>query len=132
MKKLTFIATLVVSIFTVNSVKAQSNISKAQPMELSAPDDNEPDHFESFKDQLNLTPEQKAKIKAIREKHSTERNELKAKLKALRETERAEISEVLTPEQRALVKEKMEKRKAEREAIKENRPNGGRPGPKHK
>lgn len=123
MKKITFIAALAFVAFAGTTAYAQA----PQPQQLQAvnPDnDEDDDQIERFKDKLNLTPEQKTQIKAIRDKRAAERNELKAKLKAIKTAEREEINAILTDEQRALIKEKKE---TKHEQIK-----GSRPAPKHK
>jgi Spy/CpxP family protein refolding chaperone len=123
MKKITFIAALALFAFAGTTAYAQA----PQPQQLQAvnPDnDEDDDQIERFKDKLNLTPEQKIQIKAIREKRAAEKNDLKAKLKAIKDAEREEIKAILTEEQRALIKEKKE--------MKHEQIKGSRPAPKHK
>jgi Spy/CpxP family protein refolding chaperone len=123
MKKITFIAALALVAFAGTTTYAQ----QAKPQQLqavSSDNDEDDDQIERFKDKLNLTPEQKTQIKAIRDKRAAEKNDLKAKLKALRDAEREEIKAILTEEQRALIKEKKE--------MKHEQIKGSRPAPKHK
>lgn len=123
MKKITFIAALALFAFAGTTAYAQA--PHPQQLHAVSPDnDEDDDQIERFKDKLNLTPEQKTQIKAIREKRAAERNDLKAKLKAIKTAEREEINAILTDEQRALIKEKKE---TKHEQIK-----GSRPAPKHK
>jgi Spy/CpxP family protein refolding chaperone len=123
MKKITFIAA--VALFAFAGTTAYAQAPKPQQLHAVNPDnDEDDDQIERFKDKLNLTPEQKTQIKAIREKRAAEKNDLKAKLKAIRTAEREEINAILTEEQRALIKEKKE---TKHEQIK-----GSRPTPKHK
>lgn len=96
-----------IAISTVVSAQDKTNTSK--PLTTVESVDNEDDnHVEKFKDQLNLTPEQKAKIKEIRGKREIEKMELKLRLKELRVAERLEINSILTEEQQGLIKEKTE------------------------
>ncbi|MCB9360161.1 MAG: Spy/CpxP family protein refolding chaperone [Flavobacteriales bacterium] len=117
MKNLKSIA-IVALFIAATSVSAQDKMNKPTNLQVDK-QHQEDDHLEKFKDQLNLTPEQKAKIKAIRAKRFAEKTELKKKLKDLRVAERIEINSVLTDEQRALVKEKKEMK---HENIKKKRP----------
>lgn len=84
--------------------------------------DEDNDSVERFKDQLNLTEDQKNQIKAIREKRAAEKADLKNKLKELRLAERTEIDAVLTEEQRALLKEKKEAKEFKHHELKGKRP----------
>lgn len=121
MKKITFIAALALVAFAGTTTYAQQ--AKPQQLQAVSPDnDEDDDQIERFKDKLNLTPEQKTQIKAIRDKRAAEKNDLKAKLKALRDAEREEIKAILTEEQRALIKEKKESRELNYHQIKGKRP----------
>jgi Spy/CpxP family protein refolding chaperone len=59
---------------------------------------------------INITPEQKAKMEAIRKENKVKREQERA-------AQQAKINEVLTPEQRAK-REEMEKQRAERKSSK--------------
>ncbi|TXB65137.1 hypothetical protein FRY74_06835 [Vicingus serpentipes] len=107
MKNLKIVA--IVALFAIaTGVSAQDKMER--PMKLQVNEnhnqDEDDDQIERFKDQLNLTEEQKAQIKEIRGKRAAEKKELKTKLKDIRVAERVEINQILTEEQRALIKEK--------------------------
>jgi Spy/CpxP family protein refolding chaperone len=107
MKNLKIVA--IVALFAIaTGVSAQDKMER--PMKLQVNEhhnqDEDDDQIEKFKDQLNLTEEQKAQIKEIRGKRAAEKKELKTKLKDIRVAERVEINQILTEEQRALIKEK--------------------------
>lgn len=106
MKKLKSIA--IVTLFIVaTSVSAQDNLNKPSALQVDE-QLQEDNRIEKYKDQLNLTPEQKAQIKQIRAKRFDEKAELKKKLKDLRVAERIEINSILTTKQQAIIKEKKE------------------------
>jgi Spy/CpxP family protein refolding chaperone len=104
MKNLKLVA-VAVFFAVVTSVNAQDKMNKPSNLQVNE-QHQEDDHIEKFKDQLNLTPEQKAQIKEIRGKREAEKTELKMKLKKLRVAERLEINSILTEEQQGLIKEK--------------------------
>ena len=109
MKNLKIVA--IVALFAIaTGVSAQDKMER--PMKLQVNEhhnqDEDDDQIEKFKDQLNLTEEQKTQIKEIRGKRAAEKKELKTKLKDIRVAERVEINQILTEEQRALIKEKKE------------------------
>lgn len=108
MKNLKIVA--IVTLFAIaTGVNAQDKIEKPiKPQVNEHHSQEEDDQIEKFKDQLNLTPEQKEQIKAIRAKRFDEKTELKMKLKELRVAERLEINSILTDEQQGLIKERKE------------------------
>ncbi len=118
--------TILISAIAALSLNGYTAFAQAhQPKQLhqvNPINEEDTDHVERFKDQLNLTQEQKIQIKAIREKRAAEKADLKNKLKALREAERTEIDAVLTEEQRALLKEKKEAKEFKHHELKGKRP----------
>jgi Spy/CpxP family protein refolding chaperone len=82
-----------------------------------------PDRLRAAVESLNLTDEQKAKVKKIFADAKTQRqaimndaslsdDQTKAKMKELHEATKAKVSTILTPEQQATLKSKMEAAKA--------------------
>ena len=108
MKNLKILA--IVALFAIaTGVSAQDKMKRPIKLQVNEHHNHdEDDQIEKFKDQLNLTEEQKAQIKEIRGKRAAEKKELKTKLKDIRVAERVEINQILTEEQRALIKEKKE------------------------
>lgn len=73
---------------------------------------NHEEKFEQFKKEMDLTDAQVLKIKAIKDKYATDKNDLKRKLNELREKELAEIDKIYTPEQKAKLKAILERHRA--------------------
>lgn len=95
-----------------------------------------PDHRDKLQEELQLTTEQQAQMKSLREDaklkseqifkdESLSKEQKIAQVKAQRETQKAELSKILSAEQQAKLKELKEKRKLDRAAM---RPEG-RPAP---
>lgn len=110
MKKLLFLFTLM--IFAASASFAQDSTAVKRP---HGKNHMGRAHHMPFK-QLNLTPDQSSKIKAIQQDEKAKRQEIvknttlsdadkKQQLKALRETNRKAVADVLTPEQKAKLKE---------------------------
>jgi periplasmic protein CpxP/Spy len=88
--------------------------------------------YERMEKELNLTPEQKERMKAIdakyapiEEKQKAERERLRAEMKETRQKKQAEMQEVLTPEQRKIVEEKKQERKEKMKDERKDNPNRG-------
>lgn len=89
-----------------DSEQAQKeNAQKACCVDRNYKDGDKMGHHSQMKERLNLTEEQVAEIKVIREKRAPEKKQLREKLQELNKAERAEINEVLTEEQRIKMKE---------------------------
>lgn len=122
MYKKTVLITAIAAL-TLNGFSAFAQAHQPKQLHHVKPiNDEDNDSVERFKDQLNLSEEQKNQIKAIREKRAAEKADLKNKLKELRLAERTEIDAVLTEEQRALLKEKKEAKEFKHHELKGKRP----------
>jgi polynucleotide 5'-kinase involved in rRNA processing len=115
MKKGVFIAMLVGLTSTV----------PAQDKALKSPDERARIRTERMSKELELSPEQIAKVESInlkyagkgaelRKKHEAERTQARQEGKAMREAEAAELKAVLTPDQYAKWEAKQEEMKARR------------------
>jgi len=75
---------------------------------------NNAEKFENFKKEMDLTDAQVLKIKAIKDKYATEKQELKNRLNEIRVKELEEIDRLYTPEQKAKLKAIIERHKAQK------------------
>lgn len=70
--------------------------------------------FERFKKEMDLSDAQVLKIKSIKEKYATEKEDLNNKIEEIRQKEIEEIDKIFTPEQKAKLKVIIERHKAQK------------------
>lgn len=124
MKKI-FLATLLIG--STGMIMAQQTPDKSADMKAKKEkrEKMHEDHFNKMKTELNLTPDQEQKIKALHEQNKQEMKQnhevMKAKMDAKREQNDAQMKQILTPEQYTKWQALKEKRKAEKKARKHAR-----------
>ena len=112
-----------VSLGLVVTLAVPLALAKSQAAEQQASKEAMRDRLQATVESLDLTDDQKAKVKDIFADAKTQRQAImndaslnedqkKAKMKELRETIKTKVNNVLTPEQQATLKSKMEAAKA--------------------
>lgn len=131
LKSMKFFAFLLVAFFITASAQAQSDQGPSKKDRTAGAQQKSREHHSKWQDELNLTPEQKAKIKAADDDYN-------AKSKASREAKRNDMDKlraerdrahrsVLTPEQ-AKKYDEIKARKAAKKEDKQMRKQTAKPG----
>lgn len=108
MKKL-FLFAIAAMFFTINS---NAQVSRGKNPSQKVQSDSLPAHKKAMMNELNLTPDQKSKMKAIHESAKEQRNAIKsdstltqdekrAKMKDFQKSQSQKINSILTPDQQA-------------------------------
>lgn len=123
MKKLKVVALSAFFVIGTSAVFAQqqktSSLKSASPTSVTPAASSQAGHSD---EKLNLTDDQKAKIKSIKDANRAKMTELRKQMQTLRKNEKDQIMNVLTPEQKEIVAKKEQERKEMRKTRRMNNP----------